>query len=344
MSVREHASQHAAIAELPLVTRSATVREVTRMDRNRRDEAIEAVERLLDRRAPKSGGARAVDPESWPTLVSTLRTAGRGGLARRVAALHERVSRPHPMLVRARFEVDAEFDYVAGQYVGLRYDGNSRAYSIASALSEERLEICVRRVPGGRLSPKLCGQLKPTDTVTIRGPHGELVLQEPSARDIVFLATGAGVAPFKGMIDHLFATGQDSYEAHQRDVWLFLGAAWADDLPYAEHFRALQRERENFHFVPCLSREPYLGSWDGETDYVQHALLKHVDATGTAAPLSAPIEQRLRQTPRTGRGARLKPQEMDVYACGINAMVHSLVSTVRRLGVPPRRIESEGFG
>jgi ferredoxin-NADP reductase len=248
------------------------------------------------------------------------------------------------MLARARFDTHTDVDFLAGQYVGLRYDGTSRAYSLANSPTEDELEICVRRVPGGRLSPRICDGLAVGDDLTVRGPYGDLVLGEQSERDLVFLATGTGVAPMKSMLDYVFETGRDEYGGERREVWLFLGAAWADDLPYRAAFRALARQRENFHFVPCLSREPVLSDWDGETDYVQHALLKHTDASAVTAPLGRRLERWLREEPQSGVRARIDPSDADVYACGINAMVYSLVTAAERLGVPAERIESEGFG
>jgi len=248
------------------------------------------------------------------------------------------------MLVRARFRTDADVEYLAGQYVGLQYRGTPRAYSLSSSPTAEELEICVRRVPGGKLSPQLCDDLSVGEEVTIRGPYGELVLGDHSPRDMVFLATGTGVAPLKGMIDYVFETGRDEYDGEKRDVWLFLGAAWRDDLPYREAFRRLQRARENFHFVPCLSRELALSDWDGEVDYVQHALLKHTDPMAVTTGLGERLERWLDREPRSGVAARLDPSNAEVYACGINAMVYSLVRAVEQMGVPPERIESEGFG
>lgn len=97
------------------------------------------------------------------------------------------------------------------------------------------------------------------DHLSIRGPFGgEFVLQEPSTRDLVFLATGTGVAPLKSMIDYCFEEGLDEYRGTRRDVWLFLGASWVDDLPNYDAFRELSTARDNFHFVPTASRESFL--------------------------------------------------------------------------------------
>jgi ferredoxin-NADP reductase len=341
-SVREYVSQHDAMSELPLITQSAEVTEVVKMDEDRRPEVTAALNRWLEEADLEDAYGPVSGPADWNDLNERLVDAGDAALARRVATLTERYERPKPMLVRARFGPD--IDFLAGQYVGLTYDGIPRAYSIANSPTEDELEICVRRVPGGKLSPRVCDELAVGETVTVRGPYGELVLQDRSSRDMVFLATGTGVAPFKGMIDYVFETGRDEFEGDKRDVWLFLGTAWLDDLPYYEAFRNLEREHDNFHFVPCLSREPILSDWDGESDYVQHALLKHTDAATVAAPLGDRLERWIRREPDSSVEARLDPGSVDVYACGISAMVYSLVRAVERLGVPPERIESEGFG
>jgi len=342
--VRPHASQHDAIGDLPLVTRSATVTEVETMDQDRRPEVVDAVREWLEDRGLDGDYPEVTRDTDLGGLAADLGDAGHPTLARKVATVAERYDRPKPMLARARFDTHRDVDFLAGQYVGLRYDGTSRAYSLANSPTEDELEICVRRVPGGRLSPRICDDLAVGDDLSVRGPYGDLVLGEQSERDLVFLATGTGVAPLKSMLDYVFETGRDEYAGGRRDVWLFLGAAWADDLPYRAAFRALARERENFHFVPCLSREPVLSDWDGETDYVQHALLKHTDANTVTAPLGRRLERWLREEPQSGVTVRIDPSDVDVYACGINAMVYSLVTAAERLGVPAERIESEGFG
>jgi ferredoxin-NADP reductase len=342
--VREHASQHDAIADLPLVTESARVSHVAKMDQDRRSEVTAAISRWLERHDLLEEYGPIRGPGDWDGLGPRLGADGYPEVARRIAALSERYDRPKPMLARVRFRTGRDVSFLAGQYVGLRYDGTSRAYSLASSPTADGLEICVRRVPGGRLSPRICDELAVGDEVTLRGPYGELVLQDHSPRDLVFLATGTGVAPFRSMIDYVFETGRDEYQGTDRDVWLFLGAAWEDDLPYREAFRERDRRQENFHFVPCLSREPSLSDWDGETDYVQHALLKHVDPTAVITGLGERQERWLRRDPPSDEEARLDPADAEFYACGINAMVHSLVRTVERLGVPGDRIESEGFG
>jgi len=344
MAVRKHAAKHERIAELPLVTESATVVDIETMDRERTDEVREAVDHWFAESGLADRYDSVDDFDDWAALVEELHVEGYHRFARRCETLRERFERPYPMLTRVELEPDDRFEYLAGQYVGLRYRGNSRAYSLASSPTRETVEICVRRVPGGRLSPKLVGDMTVGEEVTIRGPRGDLVLNDPSPRDAVFLATGTGVAPLKGMIDYAFETGYDSFEGESRDVWLFLGAGWEDDLPYHEAFREYAAERDNFHYVPCLSRESYLSEWGGETDYVQQSLLKHVDESRLATGLSHRLERWFDGEPDSGVDARIDPGNAEVYACGINAMVHSLVNTSRSVGIPEDCIEAEGFG
>ncbi|MFB6177654.1 MAG: ferredoxin--NADP reductase [Halobaculum sp.] len=348
MTIRPHKSTHDRIGDLPLVTESARVTDVTTMDRDRRAEVREAVARWLDDAGLADEYAIGTSVSDWRRLHERLAGDGHAELARRVGTLSERAARPKPMLVRTEFETEREFDFLAGQYVGVRYEDAARAYSIASPPTSDRVEICVRRVPDGKLSPRICGDLEVGDRVTLRGPHGDLVLDESSSRDLVFLATGTGVAPFKSMIDYVFEEGLDTVGGEQRDVWLFLGAAWADDLPYGDEFRERAARHDNFHFVPCLSRESILTDWQGETDYVQHALLKHVDPSTVTTAVDERVESLLTRSPVAADGessrARIDPSEVDVYACGINAMVYGLVAAVRSVGVPETRIESEGFG
>jgi len=342
--VRGHVSQHESIDALPLLTRSARVTHVSKMDQDRRPAIADAVGRWLSEHDLLKEFGPIERPADWADLPEKLTGKGYPRVARQVTTLSERYDRPKPMLTQVRLQTDVDVDFVAGQYVGLRYDGIPRAYSLASSPTRDDLELCVRRVPGGRLSPRICDDIAVGDEVTVRGPYGELVLREPSPRDMVFLATGTGVAPFKSIIDYVFETDRDTYEGTTRDVWLFVGAAWKDDLPYREEFRRLHRRHGNFHFVPCLSREPMLSDWEGETDYVQHALLKHTDPTAVTTGLGERLERWLSKRPRSGVDARIDPGVVDVYACGINAMVYSLVRAVEQLGVPADRIESEGFG
>lgn len=343
MTIREHKSQHDKVESLPLISDAATVSEVEAMDRDRQPEVRQ---RLLEL-GREHGFADAIStegPVDWDRVFEEATQASRE-VAPQIGAFHDRFERAHPALVRIVFETDEPFDFAAGQYLSIRYGDRTRAYSIASSPTRDETELCIRRVPDGRLSPRLCEELTVGDRLAVRGPNGNLLLEDPSRRDIVFLATGTGVAPMKSMIDYVFETGRDEYDGEKRDVWLFLGAAWEDDLPYHKAFSDLDDEHETFHYIPSLSRESWLSDWTGETEYIQDALLKYVDERALEkATFGRHIAGMLRERPVEDVSARIDPDELEVYACGINAMVYSLETAVRKLGVAPRHIHCEGYG
>jgi len=78
------------------------------------------------------------------------------------------------------------------------------------------MEFCIRRVPGGRLTSELFIHVEEGNDVVVRGPYGEMALSNPSKRDVAFLSTGTDVAPFRGMIQHFFETGQDASRGTDR--------------------------------------------------------------------------------------------------------------------------------
>ncbi|MFB6270044.1 MAG: FAD-binding oxidoreductase [Halobacterium sp.] len=341
--MREHDAQHEHAQSLPLVSRSATVTEVEALDRDRRPEIRQRLRDL----AATHGFEDDVDLDGdidWDAVFRAATGASRR-LAPQVGAFRDRFQRAKPALTRIAFETDRPIDFAAGQYLSIRYGDRTRAYSIASSPNRSDTELCVRRVPDGRLSPRLCEELSVGDRLAVRGPNGHLLLENPSERDVVFLATGTGVAPMKSMLDYTFEEGRDEFDGEQRDVWLFLGAAWRDDLPYHDDFRALDAAHENFHYVPCLSREPWLSAWDGETDYIQDAMLKYVDERALDdAAFGRHTAELLGDRPAVDTDARIDPHELEVYACGINAMVYSLETAVLRLGVPQTYVHCEGYG
>src|SRR5579862_8848040 len=96
------------------------------------------------------------------------------------------------------------FEFYAGQFVSLEVPRNggqeARPYSIASAPRDEKsFDLCLNRVEGGFVSNYLC-DIEPGTVVGINGPHGSFVVSQPVEQDLVFIATGTGIAPIRGML------------------------------------------------------------------------------------------------------------------------------------------------
>jgi NAD(P)H-flavin reductase len=162
------------------------------------------------------------------------------------------------------------FDFYAGQFISLRVpcDGNeeARPYSISSApRGDTRFDLCLNRVEGGYVSNYLC-DLTAGAKMNLNGPHGSFVVSKPIEQDIVFIATGTGIAPIRGMLADLFERDQDV----SHDVWLLFGVRYPETILYFDEFKTRAAKNARFHFVPTLSRPP--SDWKGKTGYVQEQL------------------------------------------------------------------------
>ncbi|MHC4975739.1 MAG: ferredoxin reductase domain-containing protein, partial [Planctomycetota bacterium] len=102
----------------------------------------------------------------------------------------------------------------------------------------------------GVTSNYLC-DLAVGDEVRITGPNGKrfLLPSDTDSHDFVFIATGTGIAPFRGMIGELLARGSDSR------VTLIMGASYTTDLLYDDEFLRLSDEHERFAYTTAISRE-----------------------------------------------------------------------------------------
>lgn len=342
--VHKHDTLRERAERVPLITQKARTVDVAALDEDRTDDVRCAMADLLvenDREdLVEDGDPCAVDWEG----VEGLSEDTAGFRSEKFSRLRARYERAHPALISVELQpLEEDVEFVPGQFISVKFCGTPRAYSVASSPNHDLLRFCIRRVPGGRLTPQLCDGLTPGDEVTIRGPNGDFVLSEPSERDVAFLATGTGTAPFRSMIDYIFEEDRDVYEGTTRDIWLFAGASWKDDLPYYEHFRSLAEERDNFHYVPTCSREHYLTDWGGEEAYVQQTFLKYME-DGVEGQDLGDKARYLDEEPNTDIGARIDPSNLQVYSCGLNMMVNTVEETARKVGVDPRHIDVEGYG
>lgn len=158
-------------------------------------------------------------------------------------------------------------EFHAGQFISVEvpHDGvlEARPYSIASAPQDGKtFDLCLNRVEGGYVSNFLC-DLAPGAVVDLNGPHGSFVVSAPTEQDLVFIATGTGIAPIRGMLAELL----DGDERVNHEIWLLFGVRHPETILYRAEFQAWAQQDSRFHFVPTLSRPP--AEWRGATGYVQ---------------------------------------------------------------------------
>lgn len=213
------------------------------------------------------------------------------------------------------FEVEEtpRFDFTAGQFVSMKAerDGReiTRAYSIASAPRQNNIfDVCLNRVQFGFFSNYLC-DMEHGARVKFHGPHGYFVLKQP-VRDSIFIGTGTGIAPLRGMLHWLF---EEPSRNAGRDFWLVFGTRYASELYYHDEFLQMEEEFPNFHYLPTLSREN--PGWTGRTGYVQ-------------------VHARALAEGRT---------DMDAYICGLKDMVTANRNQLKELGWDRKAILFERF-
>ena len=137
------------------------------------------------------------------------------------------------------------FQFLPGQSITIVKESVQRDYSLACAPDSARLTLCVRHVPHGLLSPFLAAAPLGT-SFSFTGPHGYFLFRQ-SPRPAVFVATGAGVAPFFSMVS-----------AGITGFTMLHGARTADELYYEKHLRAASDR-----YVPCLSEGSVPGCFMG---------------------------------------------------------------------------------
>ena len=137
---------------------------------------------------------------------------------------------PDVLKVTLRLPPAQPLPFLAGQYVDLTNPkGLRRSYSLAQSPEVTgRLELHVRRLEGGAMSAWWFGEAKANDLVRLRGPLGTCFLRETAGLDLVFLATGTGLAPIRSMLLQLAALADPAQRP--RSVSLYWGHRVAADL------------------------------------------------------------------------------------------------------------------
>ncbi len=209
-------------------------------------------------------------------------------------------------------ETDTRF--IAGQFmmVHLEKDGkpHKKPYSIASspvlAANKNQIELCIKIVEGGYVSTWFFG-LKEGDVIHTSIPYGVFVMREPWQDNLVFVGTGTGVAPLRGMIKNLFEKNCT------KDIWLIFGNRYETDVLYHQEWLDLEKAHTNFHFIPTVSRGK---NWTGETAYVQDVVKKKFAG---------------------------KTSGLDFYGCGLVPMCQQLKASLLEMGIPKEMIHFEQF-
>ena len=193
-----------------------------------------------------------------------------------------------------------DLHYVEGQSIGIIPPGEDeqgkphklRLYSIASTRHGDNLEdntvsLCVRKLEykdpetgehvEGVCSSFLCN-LNSGDDVAITGPVGkEMLLPDDEDANIIMIATGTGIAPFRAYLWRMFFEGDKNPDYNFKGLaWLFFGIPTTPNILYKEQLEELaEKYPENFRLDYAISREQQ--NSEGGKMYIQYRIAEHAD-------------------------------------------------------------------
>lgn len=209
-----------------------------------------------------------------------------------------------------------------------------RAYSMATYPAEGniiKLNVRIATPPFDRakgcfanVNPGICSSyiysLKPGDKVTISGPYGEFFIPDncPEDQEFIFIGGGAGMAPMRSHIMHLFKT-----EKTHRKVNFFYGARSLKEAFYLEDYHEIEKEFPNFKFHLALDRP------DPEAD-----------AAGVSY-VPGFVHNVLYETYLKNHES---PEDILYLMCGPPMMSKSVVDMLDKLGVASENILYDNFG
>jgi NAD(P)H-flavin reductase len=222
---------------------------------------------------------------------------------------HIRHLTPDVREIRFALKQPGTIEFKPGQFVSFEVLNPAtnrtvtRPYSIASPPGEKHaVTLVLNLVPGGPGSTYLFG-LREGDDVAFKGAAGTFYLRDEPDRDLLFVATGTGIAPLRSMLYDL------ADRRFPRGVTLYWGLRRQQDLYYQDELKALAGRLPGFTAITTLSRpEP---GWTGETGRVTRLAEERISSVRNLA----------------------------IYLCGNSGMLRDVSDIINKKGLCPIRKE-----
>ena len=211
-----------------------------------------------------------------------------------------------------------KFDFKPGQFVTLdlpiadKPNKRWRSYSIASHPDGTNvIELVIVLLEGGLGTHYLFNHVDIGTEVQLRGPQGIFTLPPIIDKDLFFICTGTGIAPFRSMVHYI-----NLHNIEHKNIYLIFGCRKICDSLYGEELKELTSKVENFHYIPTYSRE------DKENSTLTHGYVHTVYQT------------------ILNKG---KP-EAHFYLCGWKNMIDDAKQNIIALGYDKKSIHLELYG
>ncbi|MEW9898813.1 CDP-6-deoxy-delta-3,4-glucoseen reductase [Chitinivorax sp. PXF-14] len=210
-----------------------------------------------------------------------------------------------------KLPVNERLQFLAGQYIDIvMKDGKRRSFSLANAPHDDGfLQLHIRHVAGGTFSEHVFHTMKPKEILRFQGPLGSFFLREESAKPVVFVASGTGFAPVKGIVEHMIR------HDIKRPTTIYWGAYNLSDIYMHELPQQWAKDHPHIRYVPVLSDPLPADNWAGRTGFVHVAVAEDIADFGN----------------------------YQVYACGAPVMVEAAHKAFTAQGLDEGEFFSDAF-
>ncbi len=247
----------------------------------------------------------------------------------------------HPRMGKAKDEFQPEWDKFNLWKLKMKNEEPQfRAYSMANHPAEGNivmLNIRIATPPWDRgtndwksVNPGVCSSYvfsrNPGDKVTISGPYGEFFIK-PTKKEMVYIGGGAGMAPLRSHLFHLFHT----LKTTDRKVSYWYGGRTRRELFYIDDFRQIEKEFPNFKFYVALDNPAPEDNWTVKEN------MEDESGEGFKGYIMDVVYNEYLKN-------HAEPEEIEYYYCGPPMMAASIMRTLDNLGVPDENIAFDDFG
>jgi len=224
----------------------------------------------------------------------------------------------------------SNFDFKPGQFVTIdlpiheKPNKRWRSYSIASWPDGTNVfELVIVLLEGGQGTNYLFHEVGVGSELTLRGPQGVFVLPENIDRDLFFICTGTGVAPFRSMARHIY-----NHNIPHKELHLIFGCRKLEDCLYEKELKDLEEKLPSFHYYPTYSRE-----------VPENA--KHLIRIGYVHSI---YEEICNRNKREGDNNVPVVSTASFYLCGWKNMIDEAKQRIQALGYDRKSIHQELYG
>lgn len=201
-------------------------------------------------------------------------------------------------------------NFEPGQFININIPSSEkrivRSYSISSnPMIKDKIEFCIKLVDGP--GSRYFAELSPGDFVAGSGPFGIFTVKDAYTEDMLFVATGTGVAPIKSMV------GYQLERNFQSKMTIFFGLRREEDVFYDEFFNGISAAHPSVDYALTLSRPE--GAWHGKKGRVTNLL----------------------------RESKFDLSNLRVFICGNGDMINEVSDIFKEMGLPEDKIHHEKF-